>query len=140
MARLHTIAGVELLSSRPSTSRYAAAALGHHAWYDGSHSAPSTYTRLECPERQMVDVIALVDWLESTTHSSAIYMGAEKTFDEAVQAAVELEGKRFSPLLTARLRDDGAAARIKRAFGEGRRDAYRRMYDDARRSQSPPAS
>ena len=140
MARLHTIAGVELLSSRPSTSRYAAAALGHHAWYDGSHSAPSTYTRLECPERQMVDVIALVDWLESTTHSSAIYMGAEKTFDEAVQAAVELEGKRFSPLLTARLRDGGAAAQIKRAFGEGRRDAYRRMYDDARRSQSPPAS
>lgn len=138
MARLHTVAGVELLSSRPSTSRYAPAALGHHAWYDGSHSAPSAYKRLECPERQMVDVIALIDWLESTTHSSAIYMGAEKTFDEAVQAAVELEGKRFSPLLTARLRDGAAAEQIRHAFDEGRRDACRRMYDDACRSQPSP--
>lgn len=138
MARLHTVAGVELLSSRPSTSRYAPAALGHHAWYDGSHSAPSSYKRLECPERQMVDVIALIDWLESTTHSSAIYMGAEKTFDEAVQAAVELEGKRFSPLLTARLRDGAAAEHIRHAFDEGRRDACRRMYDDACRSQPSP--
>lgn len=134
MARLHTVAGAELLSSRPSTSRYAPAALGHHAWYDGSHTAPSAYKRLECPERQMVDVIALIDWLESTTHSSAIYTGAERTFDEAVRAAVELEGKRFSPLLTARLRDGAAAEQIRRAFDKGRRDAYRRMYDDVGQS------
>ena len=57
------------------------------------------------------------------------------TFDEAVRAAIELEGKRFSPLLTARLRD-GAAERIRRVFDRGRRDAYRRMYDDARQSLS----
>ena len=135
MARLHTTAGSELLSSRPSTNRYAPAALGHHTWYDGSHSHSSAYKRLECPERQMVDVIALVDWLEAITHSGISYTGTEMTFDEAVRAAIELEGKRFSTLLTARLRD-GAAERIRRVFDRGRRDAYRRMYDDARQSLS----
>ena len=137
MARLHTTAGSELLSSRPSTNRYAPAALGHHTWYDGSHSYSSAYKRLECPERQMVDVIALVDWLEAITHSGISYTGTEMTFDEAVRAAIELEGKRFSPLLTARLRD-GAADRIRRVFDRGRRNAYRRMYDDASQSQSSP--
>lgn len=138
MAQLHTIAGAELLSPRPSTSRYVPAALGHHAWYDGSRGYPSAYKRLECPERQMVDVIGLVDWLETMTHSGAAYTGAEMTFDEAVRAAVELEGKRFSPLLTTWLRDGRAAERIRLAFEEGRVDACRRMYDDALHSQSAP--
>ncbi len=131
MARLHTSAGEVLLSQRPSTSRYAAAALGHHAWYDGAHGYPAAYRRLECPYRQMVDAVALVDWLENVSHSARLYTGEEMTFDEAVEAAIGLEGKRFSPLLTARLRDGRVADRIRRAFAEGRQRAYRRMYEDA---------
>ncbi len=131
MARLHTAAGEVLLSQRPSTSRYAAAALGHHAWYDGAHGYPRAYHRLACPYRQMVDVVALVDWLENVTHSARLYTGEEMAFDEAVQAAIGLEGKQFSPLLTARLRDSRVADRISRALAEGRQLAYRRMYEDA---------
>lgn len=131
MARLHTAAGEVLLSQRPSTSRYAAAALGHHAWYDGAHGYPSSYRRLACPYRQMVDAVALVDWLENVTHSARLYTGEEMAFDEAVQAAIGLEGKQFSPLLTARLRDSRVAERIRRAFEAGRLRAYRRMYADA---------
>lgn len=138
MAQLHTAAGSELLASRPSTTRFVPAALGHHAWYDGSRGYPPAYRRLECPERQMVDAIGLVDWLETITHSGAAYMGAEMTFDEAVRAAVELEGKRFSPLLTTRLRDGRAAEHIRLAFEQGRLNAYRRMYDDALHAQSAP--
>ncbi len=138
MARLHTLAGEALLSPRKSTARYAPAALGHHAWYDGSRGYPAAYKRLECPARQMVDVIALVDWLESATNSSQVYDGQATTFDEAVQTAIGLEGKRFSPLLTVYLRDKQVAGRIRRAFEEGRQNAYRRMYDAARRSAAPP--
>ena len=43
--------------------------------------------------------------------------------------AVALEGRRFSPLLTARLRDKQVTDRICQAFQEGRREAYRRMYE-----------
>lgn len=133
-ARLHTIAGYTMLSERPSTNRYAAAALGHHAWYDGSvgiHGYPANYKRLSCPYRQMVDVIGLMDWLESVTHSAQTFTGAQMTFDEAIGNAISLEGKRFSPLLTARLRDSAITEKIRAAFADGLRQACRSMYNDA---------
>ena len=135
MARLHTLAGYMLLRARASTSRYAAAALGHHAWYDGSRGYPDAYQRLEYPSRQMVDVVGLMDWLENVTHTAQLYTGMGKGFEEAIETAVELEGKRFSPLLTARLRDGQTVERLRQAFAAGRRNAYRRMYDDARRGE-----
>lgn len=133
MARLHTLSGKILLEPRPSTNRYADAALGHHVWYDGSpRGYPSTYKRLKCAARQMVDVIALMDWLEECTTSAPIYgSNSGKTIVDALQAAVELEGKRFSPMLTARLRDSRVVERLERAFAQGRQDAYRLVYDDA---------
>ena len=131
MAHLHTLGGEALLSARASTKRYAAAALGHHGWYDGSQGYPEAYRRLECPERQMVDVISLVDWLDTVTHAGRIYMGEAMGFDEAVREAVAREGRQFSPLLTARLRDGGTAERLRAALEQGRENACRRMYDDA---------
>lgn len=131
--RLHTLSGELMLHERGSTERFSAVALGHHAWYDGSsHGYPESYKRLECPCRQLVDVISLVNWLENATHSAQVYTGIEMTFDEAVEEAVALEGRRFSPLLTARLRDRQVTERIRRAFAEGRREAYRRMYEEER--------
>ena len=132
MTRLHVSAGEVLLAARPSTCRYAPAAQGHHAWYDGSRGHPASYHRLECPERQMVDVISLVDWLENVTHTARLYAGIEMTYDEAVQEAVSLEGRRFSPMLTARLRDGAVADRIAEAFEAGRRAARRQMYEETR--------
>ena len=137
MAHLHTLSGHTLLAAQPSTSRYAPAALGHHTWYDGTRGYPSSYQRLECPERQMVDIIGLADWLEIAVNSDQMYNRMEQTFEAAARAASELEGKRFSPLLTARLRDPQVAARLKLALEKGEQDAYRRMFDDARQSAPP---
>lgn len=134
MARLHTLAGQILLEPQPSTKRYADAALGHHVWYDGSRGYPSAYKRLTCPTRQMVDVISLIDWLDNKTNPAPMYGDGGKPFQEAVQAAIELEGRRFSPLLTAFLRDDHVVERLEEAFVQGRQRAYRVMYDDARGS------
>jgi len=134
VARLHTVAGQLLLSPRPSTSRYADAALGHHAWYDGSRGYPNSYRRPECPARQMVDVIGLVNFLEEAVGPSQMNVSGPTDFDEAAQAASKLEGQRFSPLLTTRLQDPRTAARVKAALEDGRKDAHRRMYEDALRS------
>lgn len=137
VTRLHTVSGHLLLSERASTRRFAPVALGHHAWYDGScHGYPETYRRLECPCRQMVDVIGLVDWLENISHSAQAYTGLEKSFDDAVEEAVSLEGRRFSPMLTARLRDRHVVRLIRTAFEEGRREACRRMYGRERSSEN----
>ena len=132
MARLHTLSGKILLESRASTSRYAPIALGHHAWYNGgSQSYPDTYRRSECPERRMVDVISLVDWMEVRLNSAHMYRLEPKPFEQVVREAVRLEGTRFSPRLTALLRDGKTAKRLQDALEAAERNAYRRMYEDA---------
>lgn len=129
IVRLHTTVGEIHLRERVSTCHYAAIALGHHSWYDGSKGYPESYKRLESPYRQMVDVIGLIDWMENVTYSSELYTGVNKSFDEAIQDAIALEGKRFSPLLTARLRDKKVTDQIRNAFIEGREETYRQLYD-----------
>lgn len=131
MAHLHTLAGRILLEGRPSTSRYAPIALGHHAWYDGSQGYPAAYKRPDCPARLMVDVISLVDFLEIRVNSAQMYNLAPIPFEEAVREIQALEGKRFSPVLTARLRDRKTAERIRTAMEAGTEEACRRMYKDA---------
>lgn len=129
MAHLHTVVGEAHLEARQSTSSFGAIALGHHSWYDGSQGYPKTYRRLDCQYRQMVDVIGLVDWLDNVTNANFFHTGMEKTFEEAVEDAISLEGRRFSPLLTVRLREKQVAGRLKEALLEGRREAYRCLYD-----------
>ncbi len=134
LAHLHTIAGESFLTPRPSTQSYANAALGHHSWYDGSHGYPDTYKRLEHSDRQLVDIIGLVDWIENVTGIRHLYTGVKKTFEEAIEEAITLEGRRFSPLLTARLRDKEVTEHIRQALADGRRDAYRQLYLEEKHS------
>lgn len=129
MANLHTVVGFNWLSARESTACYAPVALGHHHWYDGSRGYPKAYHRLECSCRQMVDIIGLFDWINNVTNTARLYTGIEKTFAEAIEAAVALEGRRFSPLLTARLRDRKVVEQLEAAFAEGRRKAYLHLYE-----------
>lgn len=129
MAHLHTNVGAAWLGERESTSMYAPVALGHHCWYDGSHGYPETYHRLECPCRQMVDIIGMLDWINNVVDTATMYTGVEKSFREAVDAAIDLERRRFSPLLTARLRDKAIAEQMENALAEGRREAYRLLYE-----------
>ena len=77
----------------------------------------------------MVDVIGLIDWIENVTYSSELYTGVKKTFEEAVQDAIALEGKRFSPLLTARLRDKKVTEQLCHVFTKGREELYQQLYD-----------
>ncbi len=130
MAKLHAEIGAAHLAARPSTCRFAEAARGHHSWYDGAHGYPDSYKRLECPARQMVDVIALADWLENRTDAVRHYVGEGKGLTETLEEALAQEGKRFSPLLTARLRDKKATEKIRQLFDEGRREACRILYEE----------
>ncbi|MCI9338110.1 MAG: hypothetical protein HFH93_11335 [Lachnospiraceae bacterium] len=129
MAALHTQLGQERLANQPSTKDYAPIALGHHSWYDGSGGYPESYVRLDCPYRQMVDVISLMDWLDNVIYTTHLYTGIKKTFPEAVREAVQLGGKRFSPLLTERLTDKSIVRKLEEALKDSRREAYRQLYE-----------
>lgn len=128
ITHLHTVVGSARLRACASTRRYAPAALGHHSWYDGSRGYPESYRRLECPDRQMVDVVGLVDWIDNSTTYAWLYGHARKDFDEVIREAVALEGRRFSPLLTTRLRDKSVTAVLREAFDTARREAYRQLH------------
>lgn len=128
ITHLHTIVGHKRLDTCASTHDYAAAALGHHSWYDGSHGYPETYKRLACPCRQMVDVIGLIDWIDNSLSRPWLYGRSKKSFDEIIQEALSLEGKRFSPLLTARLRDSTILEKIQQTFVSARKEAYYQLY------------
>lgn len=128
MAHLHTQVGAAWLEGRASTAAYAPVALGHHYWYDGSRGYPDSYRRLECQYRQMVDIIGLLDWMNNVTVTARLYTGMDKTFEEAVEEAVKQEGRRFSPLLTARLRDKRVAQKLKAAFDKGHGEALENLY------------
>lgn len=128
ISRLHMEAGYQMLSGRPSTQPYAAAALGHHMWYDGSRGYPGSYKRLERDERQVVDVVALVDYLAQSVDALQLRRSKAQSFEQAVESAAALGGRRFSPLLTARLRDAELVKQLKQALEEGRQEVYRELY------------
>ncbi len=127
---LHTVVGSTRLNACISTRHYAPAALGHHSWYDGSRGYPESYKRLECPYRQMVDVIGLIDWMDNSMNCAWLYGHTKKSFDEAVQEAIALERRRFSPLLTTRLRDKAVTEKLRQAFETARYDACYHLYQE----------
>ena len=129
IVHLHTVVGASRLEACPSTRHYAAVALGHHSWYDGSRGYPESYKRLECPYRQMVDVVGLADWIDNMLHSSWLYGRSQKSYDEVIADAIALEGKRFSPLLTARLRDSKVTEKIKQAGTSAHLEACHQLYN-----------
>ena len=78
----------------------------------------------------MVDVIGLLDWLDTITDSSSrIYKGIEMTFEQARAEAISLEGKRFSPMLIARLKEKEVSEQIRNALKQGREEAYKKIYE-----------
>ena len=130
MAHLHTTSGYKLLLARDSTSRYAPAALGHHAWYDGNAvlGYPAAYQRGQCPEREMVDVIALADCLVNSMDEYRLGPEPPCSFDEAVKRAVALGGRRFSPQVAGLLREEPVSAALRQALDGAADRACRELY------------
>jgi len=128
MAKLHVKIGSTHLRDKPSTRCYADIALGHHVWYDGSRGYPEDYKRLDSRYRQMVDVIALANWLENRTNTAMSGRKERFSFADAVRKVSALAGRRFSPLVTAWLQDPGLFGRLEAILKNGRREAYETLY------------
>jgi hypothetical protein len=136
VTQFHTQVGYSYLSTCPSTRSYADIALGHHRWYDGSQGYSIHYKRGDSPYRQMVDVIMVSDWLASVADPDNPNNGDDRTLDEAVHTALTLEGKRFSPLVTAFLREPPVVDRLRELLGTARADACRSLYGWYRRESA----
>jgi len=130
MAQLHAISGYNMLVERNSTKSYAVAALGHHAWYDGNTMLgyPASYHRGEHPERRMVDVIALADWLVDGLNEYQLGPESFRSLEEAVAHSEALSGRRFSPKVAVLLKERPVQIALRQAmrvaFQEGCREIY----------------
>lgn len=134
MARLHTTSGHALLLARASTSRYAAAALGHHAWYSGDTALgyPAVYQRGQCPERRMVDVIALSNWLADCLDEYRPGPEPHCRFEEAMRQAVFQSGRRFSPRVVSLLEEVPVQAALLQALERAPQKAYHEICHGAK--------
>ena len=130
MARLHVLSGHNMLITRQSTSRYASAALGHHAWYNGNTvlGYPATYQRDQCPERRMVDVIALTHWLVNRLNEYQIEPVAVCALEQVAERACALSGRQFSPKVVDLLREEPVRAALGQALENSYQTACREIF------------
>lgn len=99
LMELHTTAGYIYLRAHKSTEALADAAYGTHRYYDSSGGYPEGYRRGDSPYRMLVDLIAFADFLTGDDDEDT------PGFEEKIAAAIAEGGRRFSPLITAWLRD-----------------------------------
>jgi HD-GYP domain-containing protein (c-di-GMP phosphodiesterase class II) len=128
ISQLHVSSYHKNLLSCPSTIRYADVALGHHKWYDDRRGFPERYHRLDSQYRQMVDIIALADWLSMVTDSNNLRAGEHLEVEAAIQKALTMEGNQFSPQVVNCLRDAEIHQQITSILLNGEREAYLSLY------------
>ena len=134
--RLHTETA-KRLQNYPSTQLYADAASGHHRWYDGSGGFPEDFRRQESPTRALVDVIALANFLDSEPENVKLPYHTVP-FEDRIREALRQEGRRFSPLVTACLRDKAVLEELKALYETGRRKGYDDCYRRALGASGAP--
>ncbi len=117
--KLHTLLGHLRLSQCPSTRGYADIALGHHMWYDGSDGYPEDYNRSDSPYRAVTDIISLADYLDCDQDMEIGNVLHTRIFDECVESALKLSGRRFSPLVAVWLRNPDLCQQLRREYDAG---------------------
>ena len=117
--KLHAFAGWEELEKRASTRIFADVALGHHRWYNGADGFPEEYVRGRSPYRQMTDVAAVVSYLMDHP---------EQTAEEKFRYVTQMEGRRFSPVVTSFLGDPALRRALTALLTREEEEAYREMY------------
>lgn len=128
LMEMHALSGADLLRARPSTEPYADLALGHHSWYNGE-GYPAEYRRQDCPARGAVDVLSLAVFLEERLCTDGFSYDAGTALDQAVEAVLTDEGRRFFPPLALCLADSGLQARLRQVFTDAPREICHQLYD-----------
>lgn len=133
---LHPYLGRKWLRETDSTKCYIDVAFGHHRWYDESDGYPEEYHRNESPYRAMVDVVALMDYLEKEERDDSYILLHTTPFHEKAEKAMKLSGRRFSPLVTGWLRDEKLAKQLEALYINGRRDGYYQCFKQSMQQES----
>ncbi len=118
----HVYAGEFYLGRSPSTRPYVKAALGHHAWYDGSGGYPAEYRREEDPGRAVTDMVSIAAFITQATDDTDPKNPRPLSLEQAVEMVRAQSGARFSPDAV------GLLEGLEDVWEAGRAAAYEKAY------------
>ena len=128
LVKQHPDIGYTLLSSHPSTEKYAEVARGHHLWYDCSKGYPTVFDTKKSPVKIIIDIVAIADCMDAATDSVGRSYNRGKTLSDYEQEVIRDAGTRYAPWGPALLCDQKAREDLEYLLDEGRTDLYRETY------------
>lgn len=125
--KLHTVFGCDLLKSL-GMDDISNAAYYHHCAYDGKGGYPH-YSE-ECPASvsRIVNIITVVDSLDTGTDNIGRSYAAAKTYERLVEELRLGKDSRYDPVVVALLDDPAFYQEIRQFINENRRQVYLDAY------------
>ena len=127
--RSHTLVGAALLSRFEETKDYAAAAMGHHRWFDGSNGYPEALDLSAEKYATVVSIIEVADCMDASTDSIGRSYKTGKSFDEFIDELMEGSGTRYAPYVTDLFTDFAVRKEFEIALPKLRDKNYRETYN-----------
>lgn len=130
MHQFHPELGNRILDKCLSTKDYAQAALGHHRWYNGQGGYPETYHREESPDAVLVDILSVADYIDRNLDMTENRRGEAESPVELQQTLRGTSGSRLAPHFVEIALQNWQE--IQEAMENGRKEAYKKVYEEYR--------
>lgn len=123
----HPILGRNMLQKHPSTRDLAAAALGHHRWYDGQGGYPEEYRREETVNAALIDILSVADYIDRRSSVISAYPGKTASLEEIFEEIRQKSGSVFAPYFVETALE--LHGEIRDILQKNRAEAYRSAYE-----------
>ena len=131
--RSHPNRGGQYLSIDEDLARYVDIARGHHKFYNGKGGYPNDFDNTASPERFMIDIITVCDYLDAATDQYGRNYHQAKTTDEVLAEFKRDAGVRYNPDIVRFILQDSALRDALREISGSRRltiyyDTYKHYF------------
>lgn len=124
---LHPVLGCNMLQKHSSTRELAAAALGHHRWYDGQGGYPEEYHREEAVNAALVDILCVAHYIDRRSDVISVYQGKTASLEEVFEEIEKKSGSVLAPHFVETAL--GLRREIRDILQKSRIEAYRSAYE-----------
>lgn len=124
---LHPMLGYKTLQRCPSTRDCAAAALGHHRWYDGQGGYPEEYHREETEDAALIDILCIANYIDRHNDVIGAYQGKAVSLEEIFKEIKDKSGSVLAPHFVEAALE--IQQQIRDILQNSRAEAYRSAYE-----------
>jgi len=112
----------------PLHEGYSDIILGHHKYFDNSGGYPEDFDITKSKYRNMIDIIAAADAIDSATDDIGKTYTDTKTLETVCAEIIKEAGRRYSPVVASLLEENEVKASLARILSEERGNAYYAAY------------